>query len=87
MCLKALGMAHLRRDDLDSAGECLRQALAIRTAVPDAYEEAAIYAALVELTRRTGQDAIAAEYRHRAVLLYQQANATSEAEALGAALT
>jgi len=86
VCLKTLAEAQLCRDELDAAGECLRRALAIRAAIPDAYEEAAIHRAMVELARRTGQVAIANEHRQRAVWLYQKANATSEAAELEAAL-
>jgi len=85
VCLKALAEAHLRRDELDLADECLRQALAIRATAPDAYEEAAIHSVLVQLARRTGQDAVADEHRQRAVWLYQKANAASEAEQMEAA--
>lgn len=85
VCLKAAADAHLRRDELDAADDCLRQALAVRAAAPDAYEEAAIHRALVELAGRTGQDAVADEHRERAVWLYLRANAAPEAEELRAA--
>lgn len=82
VCLKASAEAHLRRDELDAAGQCLRQALTVRTSTPDAYEEAGIYRALAELARRSGEEPVAEEHRQRAIWLYQKANAGAEAEEL-----
>jgi DNA-binding SARP family transcriptional activator/tetratricopeptide (TPR) repeat protein len=85
VCLRSLAEAHLRRGEFDAAGECLRRALAIRAAMPDAYEEAAIHRGMARLARQAGEDTVADEHRLRAVWLYHKANAASEAAKLESA--
>jgi DNA-binding SARP family transcriptional activator/Tfp pilus assembly protein PilF len=78
-CQKSIAQAHLHRNEPDEASDCLRHALAARSAVPDAYEEAAIHDAMADVAERTGQDLVANEHRTRAESLYLAANAPAEA--------
>jgi hypothetical protein len=73
---------HLRAGRAAVAAEHLELALAVRSQVPDGYEEAHIHRDLAELADARGDDAAASQHRGRAVHLYLGVNATAEAEAL-----
>lgn len=81
--LGLLGRAHLRAGDLDAAAGALAAALAERSRVPDAFEEAHVHRALGELADRSGDRVAARRHRDRAVSLYRQVGATAEAAATG----
>ncbi|MGQ0840088.1 BTAD domain-containing putative transcriptional regulator [Actinokineospora sp.] len=83
--LNQLGRTHLLAGDLTAARHHLELAGTVRARVPDHFEEAHLHRDLADLAARTGDPAAAADHRSRAVRLYQQANATAEAEALTAA--
>jgi tetratricopeptide (TPR) repeat protein len=79
--LGLLGRAHLRVGDLDAAAGALTAALAERSRVPDAFEEAHVHRDLGELADRRGDRAAARRHRDRASWLYRQVGATAEAAA------
>ncbi|WP_233442044.1 AfsR/SARP family transcriptional regulator [Lentzea atacamensis] len=80
--LGLLGRAHLRVGDLDAAAGALTAALAERSRMPDAFEEAHVHRDLGELADRRGDRAAARRHRDRASSLYLQVGATAEASAI-----
>jgi tetratricopeptide (TPR) repeat protein len=77
-----IGHTHLEAGDLIAAQEKLDMALAMRTRIPDSYEEAHLHRRLSELAGRLGDPTRAAEHRDQAIQLYFKANALPEAEEL-----
>ncbi|MEV6524602.1 BTAD domain-containing putative transcriptional regulator [Longispora sp. NPDC051575] len=86
VAMTGLGLAEFRAGAVEAAEGWYLRALAVRGRVPAVFEEAELHRHLGDLARFRGDPVAARTHRETAVRLYEKANATAEADALGAVL-